>query len=80
MLEYIVLAHFMAEMLDLEPDAVGLCMFGVFAAHWCNDFLENLASHRMRYLYLLQSASANGSVCNEPFKEHLKQLFCSWMH
>ena len=53
MLEYIekILDPYMArqrEQLSLSPDAPGLCIFDVFAAHRCDEFLQSLREHNIR--------------------------------
>ena len=87
MLEYIekILDPYMArqrEQLGLSPDAPGLCIFDVFAAHRCDEFLQSLREHNIRYVMV--PAGCTGSLqpldvaTNEPFKHHLKELFSSW--
>ena len=39
-------------LLELEPDAPGLCIFDVFAAHRCSTFLELLCSHGIKHVFV----------------------------
>ena len=87
MVEYVdmVLAPYMAEqqqILGLSSDAVGLCIFDVFAAHRCDCFLEKLDACGIKHVFV--PAGCTGSLqpldvsINEPFKQHLKEIFSNW--
>ena len=66
----------------LSSDAVGLCIFDVFADHRCDCFLEKLDACGIKHVFV--PAGCTGSLqpldisVNEPFKQHLKEIFSSW--
>ena len=87
MLEYIhtILVPYMEKQREehnLPGDAVGLCIFDVFAAHRCEEFLKELEANHMKYIFV--PAGCTGQLqpldvaVNDPFKKTLKKLFSSW--
>lgn len=87
MLEYVdaVLAPYMMkqrEHLGLAQDAVGLCIFDVFATHRCDAFLKKLEENHMKCIFV--PAGCTGQLqpldvsVNSVFKDNLKKLFTSW--
>ena len=83
MLDYVdtILAPYMAkqrEELGLAPDIVGLCIFDVFAAHRCDEFLRKLEVYHMKYVFVPvgctgQLQPLDVSV-NNPSKENEKTV------
>ena len=79
MLEYVdaVLAPYMTkqrEQLSLAEDAVGLCIFDVFAAHRSEEFLRKLDANHMRYIFVPAWCTGPLDVSvNSVFKENLKK-------
>jgi len=82
MLQYAdtVLALYMAKQRQLLecPEATGLCIFNVFAAHRCSAFLVKLDSLGIKHVFV--PAGCTGMLqpldisINEPFKRHLKDI------
>ena len=78
MLEYIhtILVPYMEKQREehnLPGDAVGLCIFDVFAAHRCEEFLKELEANHMKYIFV--PAGCTGQLqpldvaVNDPFKK-----------
>ena len=67
------------QILGLSSDAVGLCIFDVFAAHRCDCFLEKLDACGIKHVFVPAGSlqPLNVSI-NEPFKQHLKEIFSNW--
>ena len=70
------------EQLHLEPDAFGLCILDVFAAHRCADFLAKLEAHHIKCVFVPPGCTGQlqplDVSTNERFKGHLKEMFSSW--
>ena len=80
-----VLAPYMKEQrqkLGLEPDATGLCLFDVFAAHRHDDFLKKLSACSIKAIFV--PAGCTGFLqplnvlVNHLFKQQLTQNFSEW--
>ena len=84
MVEYVdmVLAPYMAEqrqIFGLSSDVVGLCIFDVFTAHRCDCFLEKLDACGIKHVFVPAGSLQPLDVSiNEPFKQHLKEIFSNW--